>query len=52
MNLYHGSNMAVVKSDLNFSRLNGKQVIQLFNQYKILDFIVRCYGALHTTGPE
>jgi hypothetical protein len=33
-------------------KLNGKQVIQLFSQYKILDFIVRCYGALHTTGPE
>jgi len=33
-------------------KLNGKQVIQLFNQFGILDFIVRCYGALHTTGPE
>jgi hypothetical protein len=34
------------------NKLNGKQVIRLFNQYGILDFIVSCYGALHTTGPE
>ena len=30
----------------------GKQVIELFNQYGILDYLVSCYGALHTTGPE
>ena len=34
------------------NKLSGKQVIQLFNQYKILDYIVSCFGALHTTGPE
>jgi len=34
------------------NKLNGKQVIRLFNQYGILEFIVNCYGALHTTGPE
>ena len=33
-------------------KLNGRQVMQLFNQYGILDYIVDCYGALHTTGPE
>ena len=33
-------------------KLNGKQVIQLFSKYKILDYITQCYGALHTTGPE
>jgi len=33
-------------------KLNGKQVIQLFNQYGISDYIVNCYGALHTTGPQ
>jgi len=33
-------------------KLNGKQVIQLFSKYRILDYIIKCYGALHTTGPE
>ena len=33
-------------------KLNGKQVMQLFSQYGIPDYIVDCYGALHTTGPE
>ena len=36
----------------NAYKLSGKQVIQLFSEYKILDYIVNCYGALHTTGPE
>jgi hypothetical protein len=26
--------------------------MRLFSQYKILDYLVDCYGALHTTGPE
>jgi hypothetical protein len=33
-------------------KLNGKQVMRLFCKYGILDYIVQCYGALHTTGPE
>jgi len=33
-------------------RLNGKQVMQLFNQYKINEYIIDCFNALHTTGPE
>jgi hypothetical protein len=33
-------------------KLNGKQVMQLFNQYEIPQYIVSCYGALHTTGPQ
>ena len=33
-------------------KINGKQVMQLFNQYEIPDYIVDCYDALHTTGPE
>ena len=33
-------------------KLNGKQVMQLFSQYQILEYIVHCYDALHTTGPE
>jgi len=32
--------------------LNGKQVMRLFNQYKILEYIVSCYDSLHTTGQE
>ena len=32
--------------------LNGKQITQLFSQYGIHEYIVKCYGALHTTGPE
>ena len=30
----------------------GKEVMQIFTQYEILDYIVTYYGALHTTGPE
>ena len=33
-------------------KLNGKQVMWLFNRYKILEYIVSCYDALHTTGQE
>jgi len=33
-------------------KLSGKQVMQLFTQYGILDYLVDCYDALHTTGPE
>ena len=32
--------------------ISGKDVVNLFNQYGILDYIIECYGALHTTGPE
>ena len=31
-------------------KLSGKQVMQLFVQYGISEYIVSCYGALHTTG--
>ena len=30
--------------------MTGKEVIMLFNQYNIMDYIVSCYGALHTIG--
>jgi len=26
--------------------------MQLFSQYGIIEYILKCYGALHTTGPE
>ncbi|MDR1840038.1 MAG: DUF3791 domain-containing protein [Treponema sp.] len=33
-------------------KLNGRQVIDIFNRYGILEYIVSCCAALHTTGPE
>jgi len=33
-------------------KLSGKEAVQIFSQYGILDYIVKCYGALHTTGPD
>ena len=30
----------------------GKEVMRLFTQYGVLEYIAECYGALHTTGPE
>ena len=30
--------------------LTGKEVIKLFKQYKISEYIVSCFEALHTTG--
>jgi hypothetical protein len=32
--------------------LKGKEVISLFDQYKVMDYITGCYGALHTTGEQ
>ena len=33
-------------------KINGKQALEIFNQYGILEYIVKYHGALHTTGPE
>jgi len=33
-------------------KLSGRQVIEIFSKYGILEYIVNCYAALHTTGPE
>ncbi|MCL2832254.1 MAG: DUF3791 domain-containing protein [Treponema sp.] len=30
--------------------ITGKEAIMLFKQFKIIDYIVNCYGALHTMG--
>lgn len=30
--------------------LTGKQVMDLFREYKISEYIVSCFEALHTTG--
>lgn len=32
--------------------LNGKGVIELFNQYRVIDYIRDYYEALHTTGRQ
>ena len=34
------------------NKLNGKQVTQLFTQNNIYEYLVDCYDALHTTGPQ
>ena len=31
-------------------KLSGKQVINTFNKYKVLEYIIAYYEALHTTG--
>ena len=31
-------------------KMTGKQVIELFQQYGISDYVITCYEALHTTG--
>ena len=33
-------------------KISGREVIDIFSNNGILDYIVECYGALHTTGPE
>jgi len=30
--------------------LTGKQVMDLFRKYGIVDYVMSCYEALHTTG--
>jgi hypothetical protein len=30
--------------------LTGKQVMELFKQYDVTDYVLSCYEALHTTG--
>jgi len=30
--------------------MTGKEVIAIFKQFNIIDYIVSCYGALHTMG--
>ncbi|MCL2813465.1 MAG: DUF3791 domain-containing protein [Oscillospiraceae bacterium] len=30
--------------------LSGKQVIELFKRYDVINYILSCYEALHTTG--
>ena len=30
--------------------LSGREVIELFKRYGVIDYILSCYEALHTTG--
>ena len=32
--------------------LKGKEVIKLFQKYTVCEYIMECYGALHTTGEK
>ena len=32
--------------------LTGRQVMELFNKYKISEYIVSCFEAMHTTGTK
>jgi hypothetical protein len=32
--------------------LTGKQVYLLFEKFGVLDYLLDCYGALHTTGSQ
>lgn len=39
--------MEVYKSSKD---LSGEQVAELFDKYRIMEYIMTCYEALHTTG--
>jgi len=30
--------------------MSGRQVMEMFKQYGVIDYILSCYEALHTTG--
>ncbi len=42
----------VSKNIKNAKKLNGKNVIDLFNNYRVIDYINDYYDALHTTGRQ
>ena len=33
-------------------KMTGKEVFNLFEEYGVLDYVIGCYGALHTTGAQ
>jgi hypothetical protein len=33
-------------------KISGKQAFSLFEEYGVLDYVMDCYGALHTTGSQ
>lgn len=34
----------------SYRNLTGKEVLQLFSDYGVFDYIYKCYDVLHTTG--
>ena len=36
----------------NAKKMNGRQVIALFNRYRVIDYVIRYFEALHTTGEQ
>ncbi len=41
-----------IESYKNTKGLKGKETIELFNKYRVIDYITASYEALHTTGRE
>lgn len=41
-----------IESYKNSNNLKGREAIELFNKYRVLDYIIASYEALHTTGRE
>ena len=39
-----------IESYKRHKSLTGKQVSELFQKYKVLDYLFEFYGVLHTTG--
>jgi hypothetical protein len=33
-------------------KMTGKEVFNLFEKYGVLDYVIDCYSALHTTGAQ
>ena len=36
----------------NFKKISGKEVVDLFNNYSVFDYIKSFYDVLHTTGTK
>ncbi len=34
----------------NYKYMSGKEVLDLFNEYNVCQYIIECYESLHTTG--
>ena len=41
-----------IESYKNAEMLNGKEALEVFNKYRVFDYISSCYEALHTTGKK
>ena len=35
-----------------YKKLSGKEVAEIFEKSGVNDYIIKCYGALHTVGEE